>query len=91
MNARPSRVPPGPLTRTLALGPEWLQPAVIIEWLGPWPSSGSRSSSSPSAGRFAFVRENVEFVLILIVLLSVLPIVVEIIRARRTPGAHTAR
>jgi membrane-associated protein len=39
-------------------------------------------------GQFEFVRENIEFMLILIVLLSVVPIVVEIIRARRTPGAH---
>jgi membrane-associated protein len=41
-------------------------------------------------GQFAFVRDNIEFMLILIVLLSVLPIVVEIIRARRAPGAHAA-
>lgn len=39
-------------------------------------------------GQFEFVRENIEFMLILIVLLSVVPIIVEIIRARRTPGAH---
>ena len=25
-----------PSTATLALGPEWLQPDTIIEWLGPW-------------------------------------------------------
>ncbi|MDN5859700.1 MAG: VTT domain-containing protein [Pseudonocardia sp.] len=24
------------MTQTLALGPEWLQPDVIINWLGPW-------------------------------------------------------
>ena len=41
-------------------------------------------------GQFAFVRENIEFMLILIVLLSVVPIVVEIIRARRAPGTHAA-
>lgn len=41
-------------------------------------------------GQFAFVRENIEFMLILIVLLSVVPIIVEIVRARRTPGAHAA-
>jgi membrane-associated protein len=34
-------------------------------------------------GQFEFVRENIEFMLILIVLLSVLPIVVELVRARR--------
>ena len=39
-------------------------------------------------GQFEFVRENIELMLILIVLLSVVPIIVEIIRARRTPGAH---
>lgn len=39
-------------------------------------------------GQFAFVRDNIELMLILIVLLSVLPIVVEILRARRSGGAH---
>ncbi len=41
-------------------------------------------------GQFAMVRDNVELMLILIVLLSVLPIVVEIVRARRTGGAPAA-
>jgi membrane-associated protein len=41
-------------------------------------------------GQFAFVRENIEMMLILIVGLSVLPIAVELVRARRKPGAHTA-
>jgi membrane-associated protein len=41
-------------------------------------------------GQFEFVRENIELMLILIVALSVLPIVVELVRARRSPGAHTA-
>ncbi len=41
-------------------------------------------------GQFAFVRENIEFMLILIVGLSVLPIAIELVRARRSPGAHTA-
>jgi membrane-associated protein len=35
-------------------------------------------------GQFAFVKNNIEFILILIVLLSVLPMVVEVLRARRT-------
>jgi membrane-associated protein len=39
-------------------------------------------------GQFAFVRANIELMLILIVFLSVLPIIVEVVRARRTPGAH---
>ncbi|MCO1655372.1 DedA family protein [Pseudonocardia humida] len=34
-------------------------------------------------GQFAFVRENIELMLILIVLLSVLPIIIEVIKARR--------
>ena len=42
-------------------------------------------------GQFAFVRDDVEFMLILIVLLSVLSIIVQIVRARRTGGAHAAR
>ncbi len=42
-------------------------------------------------GQFAFVRDNIELMLILIVFLSILPIVVEIIRARRSGGAHAAR
>ncbi|WP_141280417.1 DedA family protein [Pseudonocardia hydrocarbonoxydans] len=42
-------------------------------------------------GQFAVVRDNVELMLLLIVFLSVVPIVVEIIRSRRTPGAHAAR
>jgi membrane-associated protein len=41
-------------------------------------------------GQFAFVRENIELMLILIVGISVLPIVVELVRARRTGGAHAA-
>jgi membrane-associated protein len=39
-------------------------------------------------GQFAFVRENIELMLILIVLLSVLPIIVEIVRARRAPDTR---
>ncbi|GAA3248695.1 VTT domain-containing protein [Pseudonocardia petroleophila] len=41
-------------------------------------------------GQFQFVRDNIELMLLLIVFLSVVPIVIEIIRARRTPGAHAA-
>jgi membrane-associated protein len=41
-------------------------------------------------GQFAFVRNNIELMLILIVAVSVLPIVVEIMRARRSPGKHAA-
>jgi membrane-associated protein len=40
-------------------------------------------------GQFAFVRANIELILILIVVVSVLPIVVELVRARRTGGAPT--
>ena len=40
-------------------------------------------------GQFAFVRANIELMLILIVAISVLPIVVELVRARRTGGAPT--
>jgi membrane-associated protein len=39
-------------------------------------------------GQFVFVRANIELMLILIVLVSVLPILVELLRARRTGGAH---
>jgi membrane-associated protein len=38
-------------------------------------------------GQFAFVRANIELILILIVAVSVLPIAVELVRARRTGGA----
>ncbi len=41
-------------------------------------------------GQFAFVKANIELILLLVVLVSILPIVVEVIRARRKPGAHTA-
>jgi membrane-associated protein len=40
-------------------------------------------------GQFAFVRANIELMLILIVLISVLPIGIELLRARRRGGAHT--
>jgi membrane-associated protein len=40
-------------------------------------------------GQFAFVRANIELILILIVAVSVLPIVVELVRARRPGGAPT--
>ncbi|HYH31638.1 MAG TPA: hypothetical protein VD903_14765 [Pseudonocardia sp.] len=39
-------------------------------------------------GQFAFVRDNVAVMLILIVAVSLLPIVVELLRARRAPGAQ---
>jgi membrane-associated protein len=38
-------------------------------------------------GQFAFVKKNIELILILIVLVSVLPMVVELLRARRTGRA----
>jgi membrane-associated protein len=41
-------------------------------------------------GQFAFVRANIELMLILIVAISVLPILVELVRARRRGGAHSA-
>jgi membrane-associated protein len=41
-------------------------------------------------GQFAFVRANIELILILIVALSVLPIVVELLRARRKPRRQAA-
>jgi membrane-associated protein len=41
-------------------------------------------------GQFAFVRANIELMLILIVAISVLPIVVELVRARRKPGRQAA-
>jgi membrane-associated protein len=41
-------------------------------------------------GQFAFVRQNIEMMLILIVFASVVPIIVEMVRARRKPGAHAA-
>jgi membrane-associated protein len=41
-------------------------------------------------GQFAFVRENIELMLILIVAISLLPIVVEVLRARRKPGRQAA-
>ncbi len=41
-------------------------------------------------GQFAFVRENIEMMLILIVALSLLPIVIEVLRARRKPGRQAA-
>jgi membrane-associated protein len=41
-------------------------------------------------GQFAFVRANIELMLILIVAISLLPIVVEVVRARRKPGRQAA-
>jgi membrane-associated protein len=41
-------------------------------------------------GQFAFVRANIELMLILIVAISVLPIVVEVVRARRKPRRQAA-
>jgi membrane-associated protein len=41
-------------------------------------------------GQFAVVRENIELMLVLIVAVSLLPIAVELVRARRSPGAHSA-
>jgi membrane-associated protein len=39
-------------------------------------------------GQFAFVRDHIELMLIVIVLVSVLPILFEVVRARRSGGAH---
>ena len=39
-------------------------------------------------GQLTFVRSNIELILVLIVALSLLPIVIEVIRARRKGGAH---
>ena len=42
-------------------------------------------------GQFAFVRSNIEMILILVVFLSIVPIIVELVRARRgSKGAHAA-
>lgn len=41
-------------------------------------------------GQFAFVRENIELMLILIVAISLLPIAIEVLRARRKPRRHAA-
>jgi membrane-associated protein len=41
-------------------------------------------------GQFDFVKNNIELILILVVLVSILPIIVEVVRARRKPGAHAA-
>ncbi|WP_300018313.1 VTT domain-containing protein [Pseudonocardia sp.] len=41
-------------------------------------------------GRFAFVRDDIELMLILIVFVSLLPIVVEIVRSRRSSGGAPA-
>ena len=42
-------------------------------------------------GQFAFVRSNIEVILILVVFLSIVPIIVELVRARRgSKGAHAA-
>jgi membrane-associated protein len=39
-------------------------------------------------GQFTFVRDHIELMLIVIVLVSVLPILFEVVRARRSGGAH---
>jgi membrane-associated protein len=39
-------------------------------------------------GQFEVVRNNIELMLIAIVFVSIVPIVIEVLRARRTPGAH---
>jgi len=42
-------------------------------------------------GQFAFVRSNIEMILILVVFLSIVPSIVELVRARRgNKGAHAA-
>jgi membrane-associated protein len=41
-------------------------------------------------GQFAFVRDHIELMLIVIVLVSVLPIIFEVLRARRSGGAHAS-
>jgi membrane-associated protein len=41
-------------------------------------------------GQFDFVKNNIELILILVVFVSIIPIIVEVLRARRKPGAHTA-
>ena len=41
-------------------------------------------------GQFAFVKNNIELILILVVFVSVIPLIIEFLRARRGgKGAHT--
>ncbi|HEY0815104.1 MAG TPA: VTT domain-containing protein [Pseudonocardia sp.] len=64
------------LTYSLIGGVAW---AVGVTLLGAW------------LGQFAFVKNNIELILILVVFVSVIPILVELVRARRgTKGAHAA-
>lgn len=41
-------------------------------------------------GRIAFIREHIEFIIVLIVLISVIPIAIEVLRARRASKAAPA-
>ena len=62
------------LTYSLIGGVLW---AAGVTLLGAW------------LGQFAFVKNNIELILILVVLVSIIPIVVELLRARRgNKGAH---
>ena len=64
------------LTYSLIGGVLW---AAGVTLLGAW------------LGQFAFVRSNIELILILVVFLSIVPIIVELLRARRgNKGAHAA-
>jgi membrane-associated protein len=64
------------LTYSLIGGVLW---AVGVTLLGAW------------LGQFAFVKTNIELILILVVFVSIIPIIVELLRARRgSKGAHAA-
>jgi membrane-associated protein len=64
------------LTYSLIGGVLW---AVGVTLLGAW------------LGQFAFVKSNIELILILVVFVSIIPIIVELLRARRgSKGAHAA-
>jgi membrane-associated protein len=64
------------LTYSLIGGVLW---AAGVTLLGAW------------LGQFAFVKNNIELILILVVFLSIVPIIVELLRARRgNKGAHAA-
>ena len=63
------------LTYSLIGGVLWAVSAMLGAWLG----------------QFAFVKSNIELILILVVFVSIIPIIVELLRARRgSKGAHAA-
>ncbi|MGW3043096.1 hypothetical protein ACWC9T_24295 [Kitasatospora sp. NPDC001159] len=81
----------------LALGPSWLESRmnyrgfVVFNVVGGVLRGAGVTVLGHFLGRSPFVRDHIEAILVGIVLVSVIPVAIELLRARRSGTATTAR